>query len=89
MQSGLQDGVTLGTPIALVVGNKDARPGAYKEVEAAYRPSHADFTYDKKFGVAARSGGGRASARETVASDAVRWRGAVASAGGRAALPGS
>ncbi len=64
--SGLQDGVTLGTPIALVVTNKDARPGAYDDMAQVYRPSHADFTYDAKYGVRAASGGGRASARETV-----------------------
>lgn len=64
--SGLQDGVTLGTPIALVVMNKDARPGAYDSMRSVYRPSHADFTYDAKYGVRATSGGGRASARETV-----------------------
>jgi len=64
--SGLRDGVTLGTPIALMVTNKDARPGAYDELRDVYRPSHADFTYDAKYGVQAASGGGRASARETV-----------------------
>jgi chorismate synthase len=64
--SGLQDGVTLGTPITLLVTNKDARPGAYAEMANVYRPSHADYTYDAKYGIAAASGGGRASARETV-----------------------
>jgi chorismate synthase len=64
--SGLLDGVTLGTPIALVVRNKDQRPGDYKEMEVAFRPSHADATYQAKYGIQARSGGGRASARETI-----------------------
>jgi chorismate synthase len=64
--SGLLDGVTLGTPIAMVVRNKDQRPGDYKEMEMAFRPSHADATYQAKYGIQARSGGGRASARETI-----------------------
>ncbi len=64
--SGLLDGVTLGTPIALVVRNKDQRPQDYREMEVAFRPSHADATYQAKYGIQARSGGGRASARETI-----------------------
>ncbi len=64
--SGLQDGVTLGTPIAMLVRNVDARPADYQELAAAYRPSHADYTTEAKYGVRASSGGGRASARETV-----------------------
>ena len=64
--SGLVDGVTLGTPIAMVVRNKDQRPGDYKEMQVAFRPSHADATYQAKYGIQARSGGGRASARETI-----------------------
>ncbi len=64
--SGLLDGVTLGTPIAMVVRNKDQRPGDYKEMQVAFRPSHADATYQVKYGIQARSGGGRASARETI-----------------------
>jgi chorismate synthase len=64
--SGLLDGVTLGTPIAMVVRNKDQRPGDYKEMEVAFRPSHADATYQAKYGIQAASGGGRASARETI-----------------------
>ena len=64
--SGLLDGVTLGTPIAMVVRNKDQRPGDYKEMQVAFRPSHADATYQAKYGIQARSGGGRASARETI-----------------------
>jgi chorismate synthase len=64
--SGVLDGITLGTPIAMVVRNKDQRPQDYKEMEAAFRPSHADATYQAKYGIQARSGGGRASARETI-----------------------
>ena len=64
--SGLLDGVTLGTPIAMVVRNKDQRPQDYKDMEVAFRPSHADATYQAKYGIQARSGGGRASARETI-----------------------
>lgn len=58
--------VTLGTPIAMLVRNADQRPGAYGHLSDVYRPSHADYTYDAKYGVQAASGGGRASARETV-----------------------
>ena len=64
--SGLLDGETLGTPIAMVVRNKDQRPQDYKDMEVAFRPSHADATYQAKYGIQARSGGGRASARETI-----------------------
>ena len=65
--SGLEDGVTLGTPLLLLVPNRDARPGAYRDIAQSYRPSHADWTYEAKYGLRAASGGGRASARETVA----------------------
>ncbi len=65
--SGLFDGRTLGTPLALLVRNKDADPRAYKPFADRYRPSHADFTYDAKHGFRTWQGGGRASARETVA----------------------
>jgi chorismate synthase len=64
--SGLLDGLTLGTPIAMVVRNKDQRPQDYQEMAVAFRPSHADATYQAKYGIQARSGGGRASARETI-----------------------
>lgn len=64
--SGVLDGITLGTPIAMLVRNKDQRPQDYKEMEVAFRPSHADATYQAKYGIQARSGGGRASARETI-----------------------
>jgi chorismate synthase len=59
--------LTLGTPIALVVRNKDHRSGHYAELAELYRPSHADYTYDARFGLRAVAGGGRSSARETVA----------------------
>lgn len=61
------DNLTLGSPIALLIRNTDQRPSAYKEMQKAYRPSHADFTYDAKYGIRAVEGGGRASARETAA----------------------
>ncbi len=64
--SGLIDDTTLGTPIAMLVRNKDQRPDDYKEMAVAFRPSHADATYQAKYGIQARSGGGRASARETI-----------------------
>ena len=64
--SGVFEGQTLGTPIGLLVRNTDAKGGDYDEVRTKYRPSHADFTYDAKYGVRAWQGGGRASARETV-----------------------
>ena len=64
--SGVHEGLTLGAPIALLVRNADARPGDYQEVRRAFRPSHADYTYQAKYGVRAVAGGGRASARETI-----------------------
>jgi chorismate synthase len=64
--SGMHDGLTLGTPIAILVRNTDQRPAAYGEMATKYRPSHADYTYDAKYGIRAPSGGGRASARETI-----------------------
>lgn len=63
--SGVTGGVTLGTPIAMMIRNQDARSKDYEGIAAAYRPSHADYTYDAKYGVRAVAGGGRASARET------------------------
>ena len=64
--SGLKEGVTLGTPIAMMVRNKDQRPADYSNLEQVFRPSHADGTYHLKYGIQAGSGGGRASARETI-----------------------
>src|SRR6266446_4922894 len=64
--SGVFEGRTLGTPIAILVRNKDARPEDYSEIARKFRPSHADFTYEAKYGIRNWQGGGRASARETV-----------------------
>jgi len=64
--SGLSEGRTLGTPIAMLVRNTDADPSAYADFKDRYRPSHADYTYEARYGVRAWAGGGRASARETV-----------------------
>lgn len=65
--AGVDQGLTLGSPIALMIQNRDQRPADYAELAAAPRPSHADFTYRMKYGLTASSGGGRASARETAA----------------------
>ncbi len=75
--SGTEFGKTLGTPIALHVNNKDQRPQDYGNISDTPRPSHADFTYQMKYGTRASSGGGRSSARETigtVASGAVAMK---------------
>ena len=64
--SGVENGVTLGTPIGLFVPNQDQRPGDYHQMHQIPRPSHADFTYQMKYGIRASSGGGRSSARETI-----------------------
>ncbi|MEM1223377.1 MAG: chorismate synthase [Verrucomicrobiota bacterium] len=64
--SGIYDGLTLGTPIAIYVPNGDQRPSAYSEMKDKFRPSHADFTYQTKFGIRNHEGGGRSSARETI-----------------------
>src|SRR5438034_6220601 len=64
--SGVFEGRTLGTPIAILVRNKDARPEDYSEIARKFRPSHADYTYDAKYGIRNWQGGGRASARETI-----------------------
>lgn len=64
--SGVFEGKTLGTPIMLWVRNQDARSEAYTEMATKYRPSHADYTYEAKFGIRNWRGGGRTSARETV-----------------------
>lgn len=64
--SGVFQGKTTGTPIAVLVHNKDARPEAYTEMASAYRPSHADYTYQAKYGIRNHEGGGRSSARETI-----------------------
>jgi chorismate synthase len=64
--SGVFEGKTTGAPISLLVRNADQRPGAYDEMREKFRPSHADFTYQAKFGLRDHRGGGRSSARETV-----------------------
>ncbi|PWU09793.1 MAG: chorismate synthase [Verrucomicrobia bacterium] len=64
--SGTFEGQTLGTPISMWVRNEDARPEAYTEMKTKFRPSHADYTYQAKFGIRAWPGGGRTSARETI-----------------------
>lgn len=65
--SGIWQGKTLGTPIGFIVRNTDARSGDYEEIARCYRPNHADYTWQAKYGIRDPRGGGRASARETVA----------------------
>ena len=62
--SGVFEGETLGTSIGILVRNSDARPQAYEDMKDTFRPSHADYTYEAKYGVRNWQGGGRASARE-------------------------
>jgi len=64
--SGVFEGKTTGAPVSMLVRNSDARPGAYDEMKSKFRPSHADFTYQAKYGQRDHRGGGRSSARETV-----------------------
>src|SRR5499427_8191239 len=64
--SGVFEGKALGTPIAVLVGNKDVRSEDYSEIARKFRPSHADYTYEAKYGIRNWQGGGRASARETI-----------------------
>src|SRR6056297_770454 len=64
--SGVENGLTLGTPIGMLVKNKDQRPADYGSMSNIPRPSHADYTYRMKYGIHASSGGGRSSARETI-----------------------
>ena len=65
--SGIRDGISLGTPIAFSIHNHNARPDDYAPLEHLFRPGHADYTYQARYGVRDHRGGGRASARETVA----------------------
>lgn len=65
--SGVMDGITLGTPIGFIIRNCDQRSADYDHLKDVYRPSHADFTYQAKYGIRDYRGGGRASARETAA----------------------
>ena len=64
--SGVENGRVLGTPIGMSVANKDQRPGDYAKMSLVPRPSHADYTYQMKYGIRTSSGGGRSSARETI-----------------------
>src|SRR5690606_4489832 len=64
--SGIYEGKSTGTPISLLIPNEDQRSKDYDHIRAAYRPSHADYTYDAKYGIRDPRGGGRSSARETV-----------------------
>ena len=65
--SGIFDGETTGTPIGFIIKNKDHHSADYNDLKDVYRPSHADYTYDQKYGVRDHRGGGRSSARETIA----------------------
>ncbi|MBQ0119144.1 MAG: chorismate synthase [Bacteroidales bacterium] len=65
--SGVMDGVALGTPIAFLIRNTDARPDDYEILRHTYRPGHADWVYQRKYGIRDHRGGGRSSARETAA----------------------
>lgn len=65
--SGIFEGITTGSPIGFLVRNKDQHSGDYSNIKELYRPSHADFTYDQKYGIRDYRGGGRSSARETIA----------------------
>src|SRR5688572_21305998 len=85
--AGVFEGRTTGAPISLLVRNADQRPGAYDEMREKFRPSHADFTYQTKFGIRDHRGGGRSSARETIGRVAA---GAIArKLLARGALPGA
>ncbi|QYY35187.1 chorismate synthase [Ruficoccus sp. ZRK36] len=82
--SGVYEGRTLGTPIAVTVPNSDHRPEAYSEMKEKFRPSHADFTYQSKYGIRNHEGGGRSSARETigrVAAGAIAQKALLSAAG--------
>ena len=93
--SGTFEGLTTGTPVAVEVGNVDQRSRDYGDIKDKFRPSHADYTYWRKYGIRDYRGGGRASARETamrvaagavarkVVGDGIRIRGALVRVGGR------
>ncbi|MCX6123542.1 MAG: chorismate synthase [Proteobacteria bacterium] len=66
VHSGIEDGLSLGSPVTMLVENQDQRPDDYKDIEDALRPSHADFTTLARFGIKSKSGSGRSSARETI-----------------------
>ena len=63
--SGVFEGLTTGTPISLIIANQDARANDYEDIKDGFRPGHADFTYEAKYGIRDYRGGGRSSARET------------------------
>src|SRR5690606_36356607 len=63
--SGIFEGVSTGTPIGFIIKNEDQKPQDYSHLKESFRPSHADFTYQQKYGVRDYRGGGRSSARET------------------------
>lgn len=89
--SGIFEGRTTGTPIAMLVRNSDQRPGAYDEMRDKFRPSHADYTYQAKFGIRDHRGGGRSSARETVgrvAAGAIAKKILALGGGASGAIPG-
>ena len=65
-QSGIFEGVTTGMPIGFIIKNTDQKSKDYSHLKDAYRPSHADYTYENKYGIRDYRGGGRSSARETV-----------------------
>ena len=65
--SGIYEGKTIGSPIAIIIPNEDSKPEDYDHLKEAFRPSHADFTYQEKYGIRDHRGGGRSSARETAA----------------------
>ncbi|MCF8359771.1 MAG: chorismate synthase [Prolixibacteraceae bacterium] len=65
--SGVFEGTTTGTPIGFIIRNKDHKSGDYNNLKDVFRPSHADYTYNKKYGIRDHRGGGRSSARETIA----------------------
>ena len=72
IMSGVFEGRTTGTPIGLVVENVDQRPRDYSKIKDLFRPGHADYTYQQKYGLRDYRGGGRSSARETVPSGALQ-----------------
>ena len=72
--SGVFEGRTTGTPISMVVYNKSQKSGDYSEIASYYRPGHADFSFDEKYGFRDYRGGGRSSGRETIGRRAGQWR---------------